>query len=413
MASINQTPPVTDTSAKKTGRRKSDWDPIVQRYGSRIAAVIVSLSLIGIFQLFEQRLEAGRPDLSEPVESSEYSDDFADRVHRFSSVEDAAFAEIPDVTTGISFDPDVTALLIAKQFDRVREILLNRAMTGVRLGDEAATASTMTQLGMAALEEGDYDTAEVYLQEALAIFELLGDQAGIADTSLHMGRMHLLERRQARRAAYAYDAGLIARWYVARGEFDLAEPILKRAVDDNLALNRHGAAAADYEMLYQGYLQSGTLTEAREAAIEAALLNAASGRPDEARLLLDDIEASGISYETREQLRYEINAQHADYEYSVGQMGRARDYNQLYHHYIAEGDPVRAWQFRLQANASLNQASKRARYRRQAGVLVLLYNSNSNMKNAEMSLTRAHTTYETIGEFARARQAQALMNENY
>ncbi len=391
---------------------KDSTDSLLQRYGSRVAAVLFAVGLITLFQHLGQRLDAGRPDHSDPIHDQQ-DVDFADRVRRFSSVEEAAFAEVPAVSTGITFDENVTALLLANQYDSARQALLTQAMASVERGDDSATATSMTRLGMAALEESDYDTAGVYLNEALTAFELLGDQAGIADTSLHIGRLHLLERRQARRAAYAYDAGLIARWYVARGRFTQAEPILKRAVQDNLALNRHGAAAADYEMLYQGYLTQGTMAEAREAAIEAALLKAASGRPDEARLLLNDIEASGISYETREQLNAGIQAQYADYEFSVGQMGRARDYNQLYHHFIAEGDPVRAWQFRLQANTSLSLASKRARYRRQAGVLVLLYNSNNSMTNAKASLERAQGTFEDIGEFARARQAQTLLTEVY
>jgi hypothetical protein len=247
----------------------------------------------------------------------------------------------------------------------------------------------MRLLGVNALRELDIDSASVYLDEALDVFEELEDDIGIASVELLRGELNLKQRAQARRAAYAYDALQVARWKVANGQFQGAINQLQSVVDENLALNRFGAAAAAYQTLYKGYSQEGQLIEAQEAGIEIVKLHSSAGRPLQAQAMLATLEANGLDFQTGLSLKQSILTLQREYETSVTQMARARDYQQLYNYFINAGDPVRAWQFRLKSQQSLRGVTSRAMHRRQTGVLALLYTSNDYMKNAEISLDRA------------------------
>jgi len=46
---------------------KDSTDSLLQRYGSRVAAVLFAVGLITLFQHLGQRLDAGRPDHSDPI----------------------------------------------------------------------------------------------------------------------------------------------------------------------------------------------------------------------------------------------------------------------------------------------------------------------------------------------------------
>jgi len=278
-------------------------------------------------------------------------------------------------------------------YDSVRTRLMNEAALAVRNEDRLELANQLALLGAAALSDSDLDTAEVYLDEALAVYEEQGDQLGIGSVELLRGRVSLVEREEARDAAYAYDKIQLAGWSVAKSRFSEAEDAVQEAIDENLRLDRTAAAAAGYEMLERGYRSEGNLVRAQEVAVEAMLLHAASGRSLRAEAALESLENSGMSYEDIQLNRQRIKAAQREYEYAIHQVGKARDFEQLYHHFINEGDPVQAWQFRLKANDSLAKASKRAMHRRQTGIIALLYNSNDSRREARASFNRARDLF--------------------
>ena len=98
-----------------------------------------------------------------------------------------------------------------------------------------------------------------------------------------------------------------------------------------------------------------------------------------------------------EKVERELDLHFREYENSVLAIGAARDYSQLYNQLASRGDALQAWRFRQQAEQSLDQASSRARYRRQPDVLVNLYLSNDSMKRALSSLQKADAVYSRYG----------------
>ena len=195
-------------------------------------------------------------------------------------------------------------------YESVRTRLMNAAAMAVRNEDRLQLANHLALLGAAALSDSDLDTAEVYLDEALAVYEERDDQLGIGSVELLRGRVALLERERARDAAYAYDKIQLAGWSVAKSRFSEAEDSLREAIDENLRLDRTAAAAAGFEMLERGYRSEGNLAEAQAAAVEAMLLHAASGRSLRAQASLDTLIANGMSYEDVQRYKREIdNAQ--------------------------------------------------------------------------------------------------------
>jgi len=80
--------------------------------------------------------------------------------------------------------------------------------------------------------------------------------------------------------------------------------------------------------------------------------------------MLATLEANGLDLQTGLALKQSILTLQEEYENSVMQMARARDYQQLYNHFIHAGDPVRAWQFRVKAQNSLRGVTSRAMHRR-------------------------------------------------
>lgn len=292
-----------------------------------------------------------------------------------------------------TLDEELQNKLINGNADKVTDDLLERASVAVANGEYAELGRTIALLGSVTLLQRDTDSAGVYLQEALEIFELEEDELGIAGVELLRGQLNIEKRWQAREAAYAYDAMQIAGWKIAHGRFAEAETTLQQTIESNLDLNRYGAAAAGYDALFRGYQKNGLPDQAMNAGIEAAKLHAASGRPIKANHILDKLNEFGIDEESRRKLKLELTGLQADYEQGIKQIGSARDYQQLYHHYINEGDPVRAWQFRLKSRESLNGVSKRAMHRRQTGVIALLYTSNDQMKAAAKALRRAEQVF--------------------
>ena len=337
-------------------------------------------------------------------------DQTSDRV--FQDLREAAYAPVPDTGSLVSLPPKLQTIEKTGDTALLKKQLLALAMQAVLDGNELELANTLTLLGQSSLAEWDTESSSVYLNEALAIYEYLDDVPGTANVNLQLGRMYIIERRRARRAALAHDTTLVARWYIANDRFYDAEPALKKSIEENLALNRHGAAAEGWQALSEGYRKSGDLAGTTESAIQASLLHASSGRVETAHSLLDRLELDGVSQLELGGIRTRLGVLNRQYEESINQLGQARDYDRLYNHYISAGDPVSAWRFRLQANASLSQSSKRARYRRQSGVLGLLYDSNDSMQAAKQSLLRSAELFETVAQQETFANASNLDNSN-
>ena len=233
-----------------------------------------------------------------------------------------------------SLDDNLQQLLLTGGAERVTDDLLLNASEAVARGEYAELGRNIALLGSVTLLQRDTESAAIYLQEALEIFEQEDDELGIAGVELLRGQLNIEKRWQAREAAYAYDAMQIAGWKIAHDRFPEAEAVLHDTIQSNLDLNRYGAAAAGYEALFRGYDRNGQPVEAMNAGIEAAKLHAASGRQLQARQLLKKLETLGIDDETRQSLRADLRILQTEYEQGISQIGSARDYAQLYHHYI-------------------------------------------------------------------------------
>ncbi len=294
----------------------------------------------------------------------------------------------------VALSADVQALIELNKFQRARALLLNQASDAVAAGDDKSLAATLSELGEVSLLEEDIDTAEVYLAEALEVFEQLDDEVAQASVYMQFGRLHLLSRQRARLASGAYDSLLIARWKIAHGQFYSAEADLYRVAESNLGLKRFGAAASAYETLYRGYMKVGDHYQAQVAGVEAIKLHTSAGRMFDAEAMQQRMRNQGISESVFDALAPELDALTSEFENSVKAIGVARDQALLYNQLQARGDVVNAWRFREQANASLAKASKRAQYRSQPDVLAELYRSNASMNSARDSLLKAQRLYQ-------------------
>lgn len=293
--------------------------------------------------------------------------------------------------------PEVSLLVAAGQYKRANTKLLALASAAVERQDDPALASALSHLGEVALLQGDLDSAELYLAEALAFYNELEDEIAAAGVNLQFGRLHLIARQRARLAANAYDTLLLARWNISQGQFHGIESELHRVAKTNLSLNRFAAAASVYETLYKGYSAQGDYTQAQSAGSEAIKLLAASGREHDALTMLQHMRDEGFSGSFFTALQSQVEAIVREYRNSELTISAARDAMQLFHQLLARGDVVSAWRFRQQADRLLAGASARAQYRRQSDVLVELYNSNSSMENAKSSLRQAHEVFMRYG----------------
>jgi len=290
-------------------------------------------------------------------------------------------------------DSTLEEQLLDGDTDGVIQALLQQAAKAVADNSYAELGNIVALLGSVSLLQDDPDGAAVYIDEALEIFDEQDDEIGMAGAELLRGQLNIQKRGKARQAARAYDTLQLAGWKIAHGRFAEAIPEIEAVIQTNMDLNRYGAAASGFEALYRGYQKNEQAYEAIEAGVEAAKLHAASGRTLKANRLLGQLESIGMDPERRHLVNEELHALQEDYESSVRQIGSSANFEQLYHHYINEGDPVRAWQFRVKSRESLNGVSKRAMHRRQTGVIALLFSSNDHMKSAEHALQRAQQVF--------------------
>ncbi len=309
------------------------------------------------------------------------------------------FTQIDEViaATRPSLSPKIESYSAAGEFALAKDELLNRAIEAAGTLDNAGLAFNLGELGELALQQGELGMAEVYLSEALELYEELGDEINVANVHVQIGRLHLYSRKRARQTSDAYDQLLVSRWMISQDQFQKAEGQLKQVVQTNLQLHRYGAAASAYETLYRGYTSSSNVFDAQNAGKEAIKLYATSGNVSAATRILDKMKQSGLSRVDAEEILNQIDSYYQEYEESVRAIGEARDYAQLYNQLSSRGDALQAWRFRRKAEQSLSAVSSRARYRRQPDVLVELYRSNVSMANAIKSLRTADLLYSRYG----------------
>ena len=294
----------------------------------------------------------------------------------------------------------------------IKEDLIQRAANAVQADDRHALASALALLGAASLSENNLSSSRVYLGEALAVYEEENDALGIGSVELLRSRVETVARENARDASSANEVMHIAAWMIVKQRFYESEKPIESAIEENLRLNRYGAAAAGYEMLERGYRSVGDAQQADAAAKEALLLHASSGRTLKAKEILAELRENFLSRQEFEQLERDIVSHESDYEESILQVRRALDYEHLYRRLIDAGDPVQAWAFRQKANESLGLASKRAMHRRQTGIVAVLFNSNDNIRAARDSLDRARAMFDAESRpdlLEQTRSADALI----
>ena len=100
---------------------------------------------------------------------------------------------------------ELTEPLRQKEFRIVNDQLLQEAAHAVETADDAQLGRVLSLLGQLSIEEQDFDSAEVYLMEALDVYKQEGDTVGAAQVHMHLGRMHLKVRQRARPARLTID----------------------------------------------------------------------------------------------------------------------------------------------------------------------------------------------------------------
>ncbi len=280
-------------------------------------------------------------------------------------------------------------LLRFKEYKKARAVLMEIAAGAVNEGDKGRLGSILLLLGNVAMEEQELDTAEVYLLEALDIARTARDAPGTARVYMQLGRLHIRSRQLARSAGDAYDTLLVARNQLSRGQYSAARNNLGNTIRANLAIRRYGAAAGAYETKVRLHRTLHETYDAQLAAAEAARLYATSGQPNQALMMLAELEQMGADQSHVAFLVEEIKSLSAEHDNDASEIERAKDYQRLYRHYVSKGEYERAWKLRVLASQSVAKTSKRSMYQRQADVLAVLYNSNSAMEKAKNYLARA------------------------
>lgn len=367
-----------------------------ERHTSSVLAVGVALLIIaGLNQLFSPEFLGIRS--LDTGESSRWELPVAGLIAPPDLLREVADKAVPKISLADQLPEWLERQVGAGEFQLARKRLLDSASQAVQQADDRALARSLFLLGWLALEAQDTESAHAYLRESLGRFSALEDTGGVVHTQMQLGRMHVIDRRLARRAALAHDAGLIARNHLAMGRIRQAIPEFEYALETNLALNRFAAAALDYEMLGKAAEALGDHQQALDATSEAARLLAQTGRHERAGKLLQRAEALGMGTDALARLTHQVDTAVAGYESGHSALQRGKDFQNLYHQMLSAGDPVSAWQFRLKAEESHSRASRHAVYRRQQGVLALLYNSNDDISLARRYLQDAQLGLLTSG----------------
>jgi len=272
-----------------------------------------------------------------------------------------------------------------------RHYLIKKASAAVDQNDNVVLGEIMQLLGRVSATEGDLASTEVYLFEALDIFEQAENQEQIANTQLLIGRMFAKRREIA--AGSAYDDLLISRYYLSKGRTYIAKQIIDSSIEENLQLGRSGAVASAFKSLANYYGTRQNFNDERDALIKAANYYAESGQDNQALEVLSELRDKHASGDTIERLRSDIESKLNNYESQINLVRQARDYMKLYSLYKSKGEQGRAWEFRVKASEILSRSSKRDMYFRMPDVMAILFDSNNNLDKAEDYYAKARKSY--------------------
>lgn len=297
-----------------------------------------------------------------------------------------------------ALEQEIRRLLLNGEAKIATTMLLEVAALAIAQADKKKLGNIMLLLGKVETNRQEFDSAEVYLQEALEIALQTGDSLAAARSYQQFGRLHIRSRELARSAAEAYDNLWIARNQISRGQYRAAKANLQQVIDANLAIRRYGAAASAFETLSNFHRRFEDNYMAQDAAMEAARLYASSGQISRSRSILESLQGEGLNSLQVNSMRAEIDALFQQHQNDVAQTANARDYQMLYRHYRARGDYQRAWKLRILASESLAKTSARSMYSRQPDVLAILYNSNFTMNKARKYLDQASSLFADQGE---------------
>ena len=291
----------------------------------------------------------------------------------------------------------IRELLQQGKFKQARTQLLEVAAASMLADDQSQLGDTLLLLGEVAINQQELAAAEVYLQESLYLAMSRDDIVGTARGYQLLGQLNIRARELARRAANTYDQLWQARNAIARGFYQGVNENLQAVIRDNLEIRRYGAAADAWEALASLHEQVHDGYQAQQARIEAARLFASTGQITHVRRLIDGLDRSLISDTDIQDIEREIDGLFQQHHQDLVKTSQARDYQMLYHHYLRNGQPERAWKFRIKSSETLSNASDRSMFQRQADVIAVLYNSNFAMDRARHYLDQAGKIYDDSG----------------
>ena len=288
-------------------------------------------------------------------------------------------------------------LLHQGKFQQARTQLLEVAATAVLQDDQVRLGDTLLLLGEVAINQQELGAAEIYLQEALYLALEHDHLVGAARGYQLLGQLNIRARELARRASNTYDELWQARNSIARGYYQGVNDRLQDVIRQNLEIRRYGAAADAWEALASLHARVNDDYQAQLARFEAARLFASTGQMAQVQRIIDGADRRLISDSDFAAVKGEIQMLFDEHQQDLIKTSQARDYQMLYHHYLRQGQPERAWAFRIKASETLTDTSDRAMYQRQADVIAVLYSSNFAMDRAKKYLDKAVAIYRDNG----------------
>ncbi len=308
---------------------------------------------------------------------------------------------------------DIDRLLSAgDHLDAIARLLGEAERAGLD-GAKPLLGEILVLLGEVSIDAGDLDGAELYLMEALDVFQQAGDRGGVATAQLVLGKMHIRSREMARAASDAYNLLLLARFQLSDFQHQEAESNLQLAVDSSIELRRYGTAASALLSLARLYTETGRTHDSELARLKAADLLARTGQEMRATRILQGLEAAGADPVLLTAGRERVDSSLRQFNDDVAHAAQAAHYRSLYYYYRSVGKHEQAWTFRVRAAGILARASKRAMYFRQPDVMALLYNSNFAMAKARFFVKSASEGFAASGETERAGEAASTVRQIY
>ena len=305
-------------------------------------------------------------------------------------------------------DRRIRDLLHQRRYAEARTLLLEVAAAAVQQDDQGRLGDTLLLLGEVAINQQELSAAEIYLQEALYLAMSQHNVPATARCYQLLGQLNIRARELARRASNTYDQLWQARNAIARGMYRGVDENLHAVIEENLAIRRYGAAADAWEALASLHDRVQDGYQAQLARLEAARLFASTGQMTHVQRLLDGLDRSLLSDNGLAAIEREMSELFEQHQQDLVRSSQARDYQMLYHHYLRNGQPEKAWKFRIKASETLANASDRVMYQRQSDVIAVLYNSNFAIDRAKKYLDRAGSLYQDSGDAEMLQQTRDM-----